>query len=58
MAEDKSGRCGAGAAGGAMVGPLWFFGWLFTIAFAKLTLLESLLGLIIWPYYLGIVLRG
>jgi hypothetical protein len=35
-------------------GGLWYIGWLFTIAFAKLGLWEALLALIIWPYYLGL----
>lgn len=38
-------------------GMFWFIGWLFTLAFAKLGLLEALLGLLIWPYYLGVALR-
>ena len=39
------------------MGILWFIGWLFTIAFANLIWWKALLGLLIWPYYLGIVLR-
>ena len=31
-------------------GIIWFIGWLFTIAFAKLVWWQALLGLIIWPY--------
>ena len=38
-------------------GMLWFMGWLFTIAFAKLGFGKGGLGLIIWPYYLGVLLR-
>jgi len=38
-------------------GLFWFMGWLFTIAFTQLNLWQSVLGLIIWPYYLGIALR-
>jgi hypothetical protein len=43
--------------GGApdLSGMLWFTGWLFTIAFAKLIWWKALLGLIIWPYYLGTI---
>lgn len=37
-------------------GPLWYIGWLFTVAFAKLSIGKAVLGLIIWPYYLGKVL--
>lgn len=36
-----------------LVGPVWYIGWLFTIAFAKLTFWKALLALIIWPYFLG-----
>lgn len=32
---------------------LWAAGWLFTIGFVKLTVWQALLGLIIWPWYLG-----
>jgi hypothetical protein len=32
-------------------------GWLFTIAFAKLIWWQALLGLLIWPYYLGLAAR-
>jgi hypothetical protein len=36
---------------------IWFIGWLFTIAFAQLVWWQALLGLIIWPYYLGLAVR-
>jgi hypothetical protein len=39
------------------MGIIWFIGWLFTIAFAKLSLWTALLGIIIWPYYLGVAVR-
>jgi hypothetical protein len=32
----------------------WFAGWLFTIAFGQLVWWQAILGLVIWPYYLGI----
>ncbi len=35
----------------------WFIGWLFTIGYLNLVWWEILLGLIIWPYYLGVALR-
>jgi hypothetical protein len=38
-------------------GIFWFIGWLFTIAFAKLIWWQALLGLVIWPYYLGLAVR-
>lgn len=34
-------------------GGLWFAAWLFTIAFLKLSLLQAILAVVIWPYYLG-----
>ena len=40
--------------GGAPVaGGFWFAGWLFTIAFANLVWWKIILGLVVWPYYLG-----
>ena len=36
-----------------IMGPLWFTGWLFTIGFAKLTLGKIIIGLLVWPYFLG-----
>jgi hypothetical protein len=38
-------------------GMLWFAGWLFTIGFAKLVWWKALLGLVVWPYLLGITVR-
>jgi len=42
---------------GAIVGPVWFAGWLFTIGFAGLTFWKAVLGLVLWPYFLGVALR-
>lgn len=36
-----------------LVGPIWYIGWLFTVAFVHLSFSKALLALIIWPYYLG-----
>jgi hypothetical protein len=38
-------------------GMLWFAGWLFTIGFAQLVWWKALLGVIAWPYFLGMALR-
>jgi hypothetical protein len=38
-------------------GAIWFIGWLFTIAFAKLIWWQIILGIVIWPYYLGLAVR-
>lgn len=35
----------------------WVIGWLFTIAFAQLGLGKAILAVLLWPYYLGVVLR-
>jgi hypothetical protein len=40
-----------------LVGTIWFIGWLFTLAFAKLIWWQALLGILIWPYYLGLAAR-
>jgi hypothetical protein len=45
------------SAGSSTAGMLWFAGWLFTISFAKLVWWKALLGLIIWPFFLGQTLR-
>lgn len=37
----------------------WFAGWLFTIGFLKLPFFwEGLVGVILWPYYLGVAISG
>ena len=41
----------------SLPGMLWFGGWLFTIAFAKLAWWKALLGLVIWPYFLALAVR-
>jgi hypothetical protein len=38
-------------------GMLWFGGWLFTIGYAQLGFWKAVLGLIIWPYFLGMLAR-
>ena len=34
-------------------GAIWFIGWLFTIGYANLVWWKIILGLVIWPFYLG-----
>ena len=47
-------RCDNQAAKSAsMVGPIWYIGWLFTVAFTHLSFGKAVLALVIWPYYLG-----
>ena len=56
MTEEKKWR-GRGGSAGAAGGVIWFIGWLFTIGYLNLVWWEILLGLIIWPYYLGVAVR-
>ena len=35
------------------IGPIWFMGWLFTVGYANLVWWQILLGLVVWPYFLG-----
>lgn len=39
------------------MGTIWFIGWMFSIAYCKLSFWSAVLGLIIWPYYLGVAVR-
>ena len=43
--------------GGAVLGPMWFWGWLFTIGYLKLSFMQGVLALILWPYDLGAFFR-
>ncbi len=52
MSEERKSRGGGGTAG--LGGAIWFIGWLFTIGYANLVWWKILLGIIIWPYYLGV----
>lgn len=38
------------------MGIIWFIGWLFTIGYVNLPFWRGVLGLLVWPYYLGIAL--
>jgi hypothetical protein len=37
-------------------GIVWIIGWMFAIGFLKLGLWKALLGIIVWPYFLGAAL--
>jgi hypothetical protein len=39
--------------GSALGGVFWFVGWLFTIGFANLVWWKIILGVVVWPFYLG-----
>jgi hypothetical protein len=34
-------------------GIIWFIGWLFTIGYAELVWWKIILGIVVWPFYLG-----
>ena len=34
-------------------GAVWFIGWLFTIGYLHLSFWSGVLGIVIWPYFLG-----
>lgn len=36
-----------------LAGAIWFGGWLFTIGFLKLAWWQIIVGVVIWPYFLG-----
>jgi hypothetical protein len=42
---------------GSWIGAIWFIGWLFTLAFAKLIWWQAILSIVVWPYYLGLAAR-
>jgi len=52
MTQESKHRGGGASAG--LGGVIWFAGWLFTISFANLVWWKIILGIVIWPYYLGI----
>jgi hypothetical protein len=39
--------------GGDALGCLWAIGWLFTIGYLRLSFWKGVLGIIVWPYFLG-----
>lgn len=41
-----------------LIGPIWFIGWLFTVGYAGLVWWQILLGIVVWPYFLGRALGG
>lgn len=52
MAKDNT-----GAATAPLMGGFWFAGWLFTIAYAELVWWKIILGIVVWPYFLGLEIR-
>ncbi len=54
--EVRMDKCKAGA-GMASGGVIWFIGWLFTITFVQLSFWKIVLGIFVWPLYLGEAIR-
>lgn len=46
-----------GSNAAASVGIFWFMGWLFAIAFANLIWWKIIVGIVVWPYFLGLAVR-
>ena len=40
----------------SFAGAVWLWAWLFTIGLLHLPFWKSLLGIVLWPYYLGAAL--
>jgi len=57
MAEEERHRHYRGAGAGSAGAFFWFAGWLFTIAFAELVWWKIILGIVVWPYFLGVAVR-
>ena len=53
MGDKKSATANHAVSGGLV----WFIGWLFTIGYADLGFLKGLLGLLLWPFFLGDTLQ-
>jgi len=56
MAQENKGRKG-GSVSGALAGTIWFIGWLFTIGYLQLIWWKIIVGIVIWPYFLGVAFR-
>ena len=56
--HERHSHGGGGAQAGASIGGVfWFAGWLFTIGFVNLAWWKVILGLVMWPYFLGVDLK-
>ncbi len=38
-------------------GTIWLIGWLFTIGYLHLSFWKGVLGIFIWPYFIGVKMR-
>ncbi|MGA9049616.1 MAG: hypothetical protein WB588_11550 [Dehalococcoidia bacterium] len=41
----------------SLAGTIWFMGWLFTIGYVKLLWWQIIVGMVIWPYFIGAALK-
>ena len=58
MAKKKKERGVSKADAGAVFGPVWIVGWLFTIGYSGMPFFwQGVLALLIWPYFLGLASR-
>lgn len=53
--EEKHRHYNGGGTG--LAGAFWFAGWLFTIAYANLVWWKIILGMVVWPLFLGTAIR-
>lgn len=44
--------------GAGLCGTVWAIGWLFTIGYLHLPVGKAILGIVLWPYYIGVALRS
>jgi hypothetical protein len=54
--KEMSGEMRRGGQAAGLAGAFWFAGWLFTIGFTQLVWWKIILGIVVWPYYLGVFL--
>jgi hypothetical protein len=54
MSDERSHK---GQTAASLAGVIWFIGWLFTIGYTSLVWWKIILGVVVWPYYLGAFLR-
>ncbi len=54
MTDERKHR---GQAGASLAGAFWFAGWLFTIGFTNLIWWKIILGIVVWPYFLGVYIH-
>jgi len=57
MAQEEKHRHYRGGGAGSAGAFFWFAGWLFTIAFAELVWWKIILGIVVWPLFLGMAVR-